>query len=1834
MSRNILLILFALSLGLSLPLASKPLSPNQKQALSSRLKSANPDEKVKLRLLLIQDALENKQVKDELKARRGLENLIAKNPDHRQLRQTNLYQIGALYYQQGKYRDAFDQFETLFKSLDNSQTAYRNLTLQSLVKASEKRNRLLTQEKYLSLYVVGLSKASPFFKTSGGFTQLIALGIKNKSKKAHDYYRKWLESALKQGKPADQQRVLTAWANHAATKGNYRPEPFEKYIAFLAEQKQDIRPALMLHAQSAPKNGHKIGIYEQVLTLDKKEEKQPDLGMLTTLFSAYEKEKSELKQIEILKLLAYRADYKGRKGALRRLASLSLKNKDWLPALTAHQELLKLEPLDSSKEAVIYQDNAIFAAGQLQKEDLQLQLLSSKAASPSQHIKDPARLAAYGQAMVILRNRKDILESEKLYQATLLAPFQAKPNQAEDQIHLIAALNREAAGKNPEALSAFQTSFELAQKKKRPDPKTNAALAGKILTLTQLTGGEDLPARKQYLAQLELARDEKGQASQSFYLGQHMEQTKNKKEALSYYQRSLGHYKKVKDQEKTNQLLTLIANLQEGGGEAKLKSLLELESKQMKNEDKTPAIVTRIEIAHLYQRLGEPNKALGYYRQAYRDNRLPKTKDSPWAAYYAGSSLNRLARYPEAIEAFDEGLVLALPPVEKDEKKKKKKKKKVKIKDPEVASRLYLGKGRALGKQGHFDQGTQEIDKALALKVKKERPSLVSAKSSILINAGKNQAAENLLKAEVKKTKKPKDKLQALVLLARAQVALNLSGPALKTLAQAAKLKGEEVDAQGAQIQTLTAFAQNQAGSVDAAIATLQALIPKLQQAEDKGPLPGAYLQLVGYLINAGQLAEAETANQQAKPWVKGQAELENRVMLNDGKIAIKQEKYKDALTHFDEMSLNPASPKDLVAEYHYQRGYARLQISRFDPARKDFVKAQRTYEEIGRNAEAGQAQMAQANVLLQLGKMTEAEAAYQDLLSKAGKESRGDVQNALAFLYSEMGKYEKALKASSQAEKSYGKADQKKRTPEVLNARGLIFLKMNDFAQAEITFKKALKVNKPFKNTLLDAEIVNNLGGLYRSKGDLNRAREELLKAAELQKQLGFESQLALTYNNIGSVYLEQGKEAEALDFLGKSRTFSEKYGLKKELATSWNNEGILYFKKEKFAEAESAFREAVALQRELELRLDLARTLNNLSIIESRKDKPENALDLVQQAVAALAVRPLGGGFFPNPPADGLLAPDMMKGFLMNKGGFLKELAAKNDGKRKNYLNAAYQTFALSIELIESIRSQIKGEESQQMLMQANIDIYQQLISILYDLGIEDPQGKFHEKAYYYAEMSRARSFLDRLQEQTAKAAANLPPEIRNREDDLKNQVATLDQKIFIELKKTKEERNERLIEDWQTQKTGLQLQHKALVAEMEKRFPEFAALKYPKVYGVSETQQKLLGKTAQLLLYFLGEDRSYGFIVSKKGLKMVALAPNGDIDALIRKYRTTLKDPLIHEDPEDEEMVIDSSQSHVVTGLQIYRTVLEPLLKEGDPDATDLILIPDGVLYYLPFETVVVEIHPQDSSDFAKGREYLIHRYSTNYSPSASVLGTLKDQVARRDPNKMQRRMNFVGFGDPQYGPTRAQRDSFVYNPTLQEQGFYELSRLVNTIKELKAISSVFPGSQKVFLRDKTVESVVKKNLKGYRYIHFATHGILDERNPEFSGVVMNLVKSKKPEDGFLQASEIFDLKIDPDLVVLSACETGLGKVIKGEGMVGLTRAFLFAGSPSIVVSLWTVADTSTSKLMIYFYRYLAKGLTKDAALRKAKLQLMTETEDEEYLYHDPFYWGPFILNGTRT
>ncbi|MFQ6094268.1 MAG: CHAT domain-containing protein, partial [bacterium] len=312
-----------------------------------------------------------------------------------------------------------------------------------------------------------------------------------------------------------------------------------------------------------------------------------------------------------------------------------------------------------------------------------------------------------------------------------------------------------------------------------------------------------------------------------------------------------------------------------------------------------------------------------------------------------------------------------------------------------------------------------------------------------------------------------------------------------------------------------------------------------------------------------------------------------------------------------------------------------------------------------------------------------------------------------------------------------------------------------------------------------------------------------------------------------------------------------------------------------------------------------------------------------------------------------------------------------------------------------------------------------------------------------------------------------------------------------------------------------------------------------------------------------------------------------------------------------------------SHTALGQNLCDMLIGPAREYLKP-GVELIIIPDGILHYLPFGALVT----QKAIDQKQEARYLIEDYTISYAPSASVLDILIERPAR---SVQIRRRELLAFGDPLFGETTEEADLTLETTErglYQEQGC-QFSRLPYTKLEVTRIASLFPEeSTSIYLGAAAAEERVKgEDLTRYRRVHFATHGLIDEAIPGRSCVVLAL-DDDPAEDGFLQMREIFNLKFDADLVVLSACQTGRGKLVRGEGLIGLSRAFLYAGANSMLLSLWSVNDRSTAELMESFYRSLQKGKEKSEALRTAKLDLL---EGEIQALRHPYYWAPFILLG---
>jgi len=370
--------------------------------------------------------------------------------------------------------------------------------------------------------------------------------------------------------------------------------------------------------------------------------------------------------------------------------------------------------------------------------------------------------------------------------------------------------------------------------------------------------------------------------------------------------------------------------------------------------------------------------------------------------------------------------------------------------------------------------------------------------------------------------------------------------------------------------------------------------------------------------------------------------------------------------------------------------------------------------------------------------------------------------------------------------------------------------------------------------------------------------------------------------------------------------------------------------------------------------------------------------------------------------------------------------------------------------------------------------------------------------------------------------------------------------------------------------------------------------------------DVQSLCTDKNSVILEYSVGDSSSCFWVITQSDHRLFKIPGRKKLQEQIETIRFALQN-------QDENPADFLTQ----TAYSLY----EELIKPAEPffsKRTKLVIIPDGVLNYLPFEVLLTESKKISPGVSYKELPFLVKKYPISYVQSASVLKSILSQQAEGN-EQIPEGKKLIAFGDPVYENT-----GDTSYATLKSY-----NRLEYSGKEVESIASLFKdGRVAVYSRKDATEENVKRNgsLDQFNYIHFATHGFVDESNPDLSSLVLTY-EDNSEDDGFLQASEIFNLNLKAELVVLSACQTGLGKLVRGEGMVGLTRAFMYAGTPTVMVSLWSVSDVSTATLMEEFYKCLIKEkLDKADSLRKAQLSLL---KTEEFAH--PFYWAPFVIVG---
>ena len=763
------------------------------------------------------------------------------------------------------------------------------------------------------------------------------------------------------------------------------------------------------------------------------------------------------------------------------------------------------------------------------------------------------------------------------------------------------------------------------------------------------------------------------------------------------------------------------------------------------------------------------------------------------------------------------------------------------------------------------------------------------------------------------------------------------------------------------------------------------------------------------------------------------------------------------------------------------------------------------------------------------------------------------------------------------------------------------------DLDRAAEYYERSLEIFQKLAPGSLDLPaILTALGILASDRGDLDRAAEYYEGSLEIYQKLAPGSLgVARNLNNLGILARQRGDLVRATRYYeGASEIVQKLAPDSLAVASILGNQGVLA------RQRGDSDRGAEYLERSLEIlqklapgSLDLAKSLHNLGNWASDRGDwvraakyYEGALEIRQKLTPGSSVEALT----------------------------LHLLATLH--RKQNQPQSALAFFLQALQALESQVSKLGGSRDVQAGFRAGrVAYYRDTIDLLLEL-------KRPEQAFHILERSRARSFLDQLAERDL-VFSDIPEEL----DRQRRRIAVLYDRTQQELAELSLSKDEEKIESLRGKLRQLQGERDAIEEQIRREYPNFAALQFPQPLDLQTTQQALDPGTV-MLSYSIGEQTTDLFVVASSDPLQVLSLPVGE------KKLTQFVDQL-HNTTHLQGWTLRKA-SRVELSKHLYKTLIEPAAPMVQKSAR-ILIIPDGPLRRLPFAALIRDGSPpgaDEAADSGRDWHYLVEWKPLHSVLSATVYAELKKSrrpAAASDAAEPP--ILLTAFGDPLYpGDMSDARPRDVYVRAAAERGF-DFPPLPYTRREIEGIAGNYPTEAiRTYLGAEATEERAKSLGRDTRILHFATHGKVDDRFPLNSFVALTIPEeySEERDNGLLQAWEIFErVRLDADLVVLSACRSGLGKELGGDGLIGLTRAFQYAGARTVAATLWGVADQTTAELMIRFYRYLRAGKPKDVALQAAQIELISgpiqvRGEAGQTVEKDasaPYYWAAFQLFG---
>jgi len=778
---------------------------------------------------------------------------------------------------------------------------------------------------------------------------------------------------------------------------------------------------------------------------------------------------------------------------------------------------------------------------------------------------------------------------------------------------------------------------------------------------------------------------------------------------------------------------------------------------------------------------------------------------------------------------------------------------------------------------------------------------------------------------------------------------------------------------------------------------------------------------------------------------------------------------------------------------------------------------------------------------------------------------------NEMGLIYGDLSEYQKALDSFTEARAAYKLIGDLQSQAGMLSNIGWIYGLLGENQKSVDFHEQALEAHRAIGDHFDEARSLSNIGASYSRLGEYQKALNIHLRVLSIRRAKGDRGGQAITLNNIGNCYDHLGEKQKALDF----------------------------------------YSQALTLMPALADRFYIATTLNNIGAVYRDLGEHQKALDYFSQSL--LIRRTIGDQ---NGEATTLFHIARLE---RDRGNLVEA---------RNRIEAALAT-------IESLRTNVASQQLRASFFASVRQYHEFDIDLLMRLHKQRPSEGFDAAALQTSEKSRARSLLELLKEARAEIRQGVDPALLARERTLRK---TISERADLQMQMLRGKHTEEQAAAAAKEIDALTTDYEQVQAQIRHTSPRYAALTEPAPLTLKQIQTEVLDDETLLLEYAVGEEKSFLWAVTPSSIKSFELPKRSEIESVARRVYeilTARNQAAAEETPEQRrERIGQADADYAKASLALSQILLGPVAAELK--GKRLVIVGEGLLQYTAFAALPIPDAPPGVAS-----TLLIADHEIISVPSASVLAVLRREAAGRNPpDKTVAVLADPVFdsSDPRVVGTGKNRTPAVEATALTsdvkrsatESGLQNFARLRFSRQEAEQIARFASEGKKLAAVDFNASRALATSLElaHYSIIHFATHGLINNQHPELSGVVLSLVDEQgHPQNGFLRLYDIYNLRLEANLVVLSACQTALGKQIKGEGLVGLTRGFMYAGAPRVVASLWQVDDRATAQLMGRFYEaMLGQGLRPAEALRAAQVSMMKDRR-----WQAPYYWAGFTLQG---